>query len=168
MSNASYIIIKGDGDKVKKQGFRAFYGSEDKGSAKPSFCYPKLKEELKEDIKHLESAMKSGLIAETRRLTTQIEIKQKKERLDKINAQEADAHQLFKENKDACMKRRQELAEEIANRLPTYKDVERHRVNPHRVAREEKQGGFGKVKLEYQVLSHLADEDSNTKFLQKD
>lgn len=170
MANAGYILIKSatEGDKAKKEGFRAFYGPLDKGSSKPSFCYPAQKEALREEIRGMENAIKDGFVAETRVLKVKADLKQKKERLDKINSQEADAFKLFKENKDACMKRRGELAETIAQGIPTSRDVEKRRVNPHRVAETEKKKGLGKLKLEYQVLSHLAEEESNTKFLQKD
>jgi len=169
MANASYIIIKsGEGDKVQKSGYKSFYGPLDKGSAKPSFCYPRQKESLKEDIKSMEKSLKDGYVAETRVLKVKNDLKMKKERLDKINAQESDAIKLFKENKDACIKRREELKEMIADGMPTAKDVSKKRVNPHKQFENEKTKGFGKLKTEYQILSHLADEETNTKFLQRD
>ena len=167
-STASYIFIKGatEGDKVKKEGFRAFYGPLDKGSAKPSFCYPTQKDSLREEIKGMEKNL--SFVAETRIAGVKQELKRMKARLDEINSQESNAIKLFKENKDACMKRREELAEIIAQGMPTSRDVEKRRVNPHRVAETEKKKGLGKLKLEYQVLSHLAEEEANTKFLQKE
>ena len=168
MASPGYIIIKGDGDKVQKSGIKSFYGPLDKGSAKPSFCYPAQKEALQEEIKSMEKALKDGYVAETRVLKVKQDLRIKKERLDKINSQEADASKLFKDNKDACMKRRDELKEIIAQGLPTTKDKEKKRVNPHRLYEDEKKKGLGKLKTEFQILSHLAGEESNTKFLQKD
>lgn len=169
-SSAGYILIKGsgEGDKVQKTGINAFYGPLDKGSAKPSFCYPKQKESLEEEIKGMKKSLKDGYVAETRILKVKNDLRMKEERLDKIKSQESDAVKLFKENKDACMKRRDELKEIIAAGLPTSKDVEKKRVNPHKLFENEKKKGFGKLKTEYQILSHLADEESNTRFLQKD
>jgi hypothetical protein len=169
-STAGYIIIKGsgDGDKVKKEGYKAFYGPHDKGSAKPSFCYPQQKEALREEIKGMEKALSDGFVAETRVLKVKSDLRMKKERLDQINAQEADAKKIFKENKDVCIARRNELADTISAAMPTTKDVEKRRVNPHRVLANEKIKGLGKLKTEFQILSHLAEEESNTRFLQKD
>ena len=116
----------------------------------------------------MEKALNDGYVAPTRVLKVKQDIKMKKERLDGINSQEADAVKLFKANKDACMQRRDELKEIIAQGLPTMKDVEKKRVSPHRIAKDEKEKGFGKLKTEYQILSHLADEEANTKFLQRD
>ncbi|HHT9145867.1 MAG TPA: hypothetical protein ACFYD4_09345 [Candidatus Wunengus sp. YC61] len=171
MANEGYIIVKkglAEGDKIKKEGFRAFYGPHDKGSAKPSFCYPKQKETLKEDIKGLEKSLSDGAVASTRVLKVKNDLQMRKNRLNEINAQEADAVKLFKENKDSCMQRRTDLADLIAGGMPSMKDVEKRRVNPHRIYEDEKKKGLGKLKLEYQVLSHLADEEANTRFLQRD
>jgi hypothetical protein len=170
MANASYIIGKSSAEGLKdsKTGFRSFYGPLDKGSAKPSFCYPAQKEALREEIRSMEKAVSDGFVAETRILKVKADLKMKKDRLDKINAQESDAMKLYKENKDACMKRREEIQAMISDAMPTEKDVQRRRVNPHRVLEMEKKKGLGKLKLEYQVLSHLAEEESNTKFLQKE
>ena len=169
VSTASYIIVKSEGsDKVQKSGIKSFYGSLDKGSAKPSFCYPAQKDALREEIKSMEKSLNDGYVAETRVLKVKQDLKMKKARLDKINSQEADASKLFKDNKDACMKRRDELAEMIAQGLPTTKDKEKKRVNPRRLYEDEKKKGLGKLKTEFQILSHLADEESNTAFLVRD
>lgn len=167
MAHAGYIIIKGD-DKAKAKDYRSFYGPQDKGSAKPSFCYPQQKKALEEDIKGMERSLKDGYVAETRVLKVKQELRTKKERLDAINQQESDAKKLFKENKDACMQRRNDLAETISAAMPTANDVAKRRVNPHRIAEMEKNKGLGKMKTEFQILSHLAEEESNTRFLQRD
>uniref|UniRef100_A0A6M3KVL9 Uncharacterized protein n=1 Tax=viral metagenome TaxID=1070528 RepID=A0A6M3KVL9_9ZZZZ len=169
-ANSGYIIIKGatDGDKVKKEGIKSFYGPLDKGSAKPSFCYPVQKEALREEVRQMEKSLNDGYVAPTRVLKVKQDLKVRKERLDKLNEQEANANKLFKDNKDACMKRRDELKEIISQGLPTTKDVEKRRVNPRRLFEQEKKKGFGELKKEFQILSHLADEEANTKFLQRD
>lgn len=169
-STAAYIVIKGsgEGDKVQKTGYKAFYGPMDKGSSKPSFCYPAQKEALKEEITSMEKAIKDGYVAETRIMKIKSDLRIKRDRLDKINAQEADAMKLFKENKDAIMKRREDLAVDIAQGMPSFKDIEKRRYNSHKIAENEKKKGLGKLKLEYQILSHLAEEESNTRFLQRD
>lgn len=170
-ANSGYIIVKGggaDNQKEKPQGIRAFYGPLDKGSAKPSFCYPAQKEALREEIRWMEKELKDGNVSETRVLKVKADLKQKQTRYDKICEQEADANKLFKENKDSCIKRRDELKEIISAGMPSIKDVEKKRVNPHKIVEDEKKKGLGKIKTEYQILSHLADAESNTKFLQRD
>jgi hypothetical protein len=173
MAHAGYIIIKGGGAdseqaRNKPRGYRAFYGPLDKGSAKPSFCYPDMKRALQEEISGMEKSLKDGYVAETRVMKVKEDLRKKRERLSGILEQEENAHKLFKENKDACMKRRDEIAPLIAAGLPSAKDVEKGRVNPHRILADEKAKGLGELKREYQVLSHLAGEESNTSFLQRD
>lgn len=158
------IIVKGG----KKSSYRDFYGPLDKGSAKPSFCYPRMKESLKEEIRAMEQTLDSGHIGKDKEMQYRATLKTKRDRLSAIDAQDAKAKELFSENKDAWMKRRDELAEEIAERLPTEKQVQKGRANPHRIYEAEKSGGFGEKKLEYQVISHLAEEESNTAHLQKE
>jgi hypothetical protein len=168
-SNAGYIIIKkGEGDKHEKGGIQSFFGPLDKGSSKPSFCYPNLKDNLKEEIRSMERSLKDGYVAETRVLKVKNDLRIKKERLDKLDEQESNAKKLFRENKDACMKRRDELKEIISEALPTSKDVEKRRYNAKKIFEAEKTKGLGNLKKEYQILSHLAEEESNTRFLQKD
>ena len=60
-SSAGYIIIK-NGEKSRRATYREFYGSLDKGAAKPTFCYPKRIETLKEDIAKVERALEFGQI----------------------------------------------------------------------------------------------------------
>lgn len=176
MANAGYIIVKSgnnDGDKPKPRGVEAFYGPLDKGSAKPSFCYPKQRQALKSDIDSIEKALKDGYVAPTRIIKTKIDLQSKKKRLDEIDQQEHEAKKLFKANMDSCMKRRDELAGIIAEAMPSVKDVDKKRVNSQRVYDIEKKGlkgarPLGELKREYQILSCLAEEESNTKFLQKD
>jgi hypothetical protein len=168
MANAGYIVVKQSGDeKGRRVSYRDFYGPLDKGSAKPSFCYPKRKEALKEDISKMERVLESGHIAKDHEMDAKLTLKQKKERLKAIDAQEGEAAKLFKEHKDDWMKRRGELAEEIRMSMPTETDVKKRRVNPHKVLRNEKTGLEDKKK-EFIVLSRLAGEDSNVSFLQRD
>jgi hypothetical protein len=166
MANQGYIIIK-DGDKSKRATYRDFYGPLDKGSAKPSFCYPKKKENLKEEISKIKSVLDNGYVSKERVMEMKIKMKEKKERLDKINEQEKEAKKLFEENKDAWMKRREVIGEEIKENTPTKKDVRERRVSPHLVLRKEKTGLEDK-KREYIVISRLAGEESNVSFLQKE
>lgn len=178
MSNAhaGYIIVRGggaDNQKEKPRGVNAFFGPLDKGSAKPSFCYPKQREALAEEVRGMEKSLADGYVAPTRVMTVKADLRLKKKRLDEIDQQEHEARKLFKENKDACMKRHAELREIIGEVLPRAKDVEKRRVNPQRIHDMEKKGvkgmaPLGKLKTEFQILSHLAEEEPNTKFLQKD
>lgn len=166
MGSAGYIIIK-DGEKGRRASYRDFYGPLDKGSAKPSFCYPKRKESLKEEVEKLERVLALGHIAREHEMEAKVTLKTKKDRLKDIDAQEGDAKKLFNDNKDQWMKRRAELAEEIRETMPALSDTKKRRVNPHKVIQREK-SGFEDKKKEYIVLSRLAGEESNISYLQKD
>jgi len=164
--NQGYIIIK-DGEKNRRSTYRDFFGPLDKGSAKPSFCYPKRKEALKEEVAKMERVLDSGHIAKEHEMEARVTLKTKKDRLKEIESQEGAAAKLFKENKDSWLKRRDELKTEISESMPRETDVKRRRVNPHKVLKMEKEGLEDKKK-EFIVLSRLAGEDSNLSFLQKE
>jgi len=166
-ANSGYIIVKSEG-KDKKMTYKDFYGPLDKGSARPSFCYPKHKEALQDEVKSMEYALASGYVTPDKKLTLEIDMKKRKERLDKIGEQEMNAKRLFKEHKDKWMERRTALAEEIAARTPTRSEKAKRVVNPHRILQEEKQKGLQEKKTEYIVLSRLAEEESNIGFLTRD
>ncbi len=167
-ANSGYIIIKDKDNRDCKKNYKElFFGPLDKGSAKPSFCYPLRKEALKEDIKKMERALESGYVPKDREMESRVNLKTKKDRLDAINSQEAEAKKLFRENKDAFIKRRTELAEEIRAAMPSRTDVRKRIVNPHSVLKKEK-SGLEEKKREFVVLSRLAEEESNLTFLQRD
>lgn len=165
-ANSGYIVVK-DGDKNRRMTYREFYGPLDKGSAKPSFCYPKRKEALKEDVEKMERVLDSGHVSKEHEMETRVTLKTKKDRLKAIDAQEAEAQKKFKDNKDAWMKRREELAAEISESMPKAVDIKKKRVNPFKVHQMEK-AGLEDKKREYIVLSRLAGEDSNVGYLQKE
>lgn len=168
MANEGYIFVPSKSGKSEvATSYRAFYGPLDKGSAKPSFCYPRRKEALVEEVEKMQKAIDNGYIAKEREMESKIQLRTKKKRLDDINAQEASAKKLFEENKDAWMKRRSELAEEISAATPTLKDVQKRRVNPFTTLKKEKTG-LEEKKREFIVLSRLAGEESNISFLQKE
>jgi len=167
MGNAGYIIVKNSEGAGRKATYRDFYGPLDKGSAKPSFCYPKRKESLQEEVEKMQKSLDNGYIAKDREMEAKVQLRTKKKRLDEINAQESDAKKLFNEHKDQWMKRRADIATEISDATPTQTDTKKKRVNPHKVLAMEKSGLEDK-KREYIVLSRLAGEESNTAFLQKE
>ena len=166
MANAGYIIIK-DGDKGRRATYREFYGSLDKGAARPTFCYPKRINDLKETIEKTERALEFGQIPKDREMETKVDLRKKQQRLDKINEEGSAARQLFNENKDNWLKRRDTLKEEISASIPTREEVKKKRVNPFTTLQNEKSGLEDKKK-EFIVLSRLAGEESNVSFLQKD
>jgi len=166
MANAGYILIK-DGDKNKRCDYRAFYGPLDKGSAKPSFCYPTRKQDMKEEIDKMERAIGSGYIQKEREMEAKRKLNEKKKRLEGINEQEAAAKKLFNDNKDAWLKRREALAEELRDSMPSRDAVRKKIVNPFSVLKKEK-GGLEDKKREFIVLSRLAEEESNITYLQRD
>jgi chromosome segregation ATPase len=165
-STAGYIIVK-NGDKSRRSTYREFYGSLDKGAAKPAFCYPKRIETLKEDIAKTERALEFGQIPKDREMETKVELRKKQERLDKIGEEGSAARKLFEENKDNWMKRRESLKEEISESIPSREAVQKRIVNPHTTLQKEK-GGLEDKKKEFIILSRLAGEESNVSFLQRD
>ena len=164
MANAGHIIVK---DSDKSLNYKKFYGPLDKGAARPSFCYPKRKEELAEEGKSMEKAMASGYVTPDKKMALEIDMNKRKERLDKLNEQEDNARKVFEADKDAWMDRRKELAKEITAETPTRDDVAKRKVNPHRTLQKEK-GGLQEKKTEYIVISRLAGEESNVSYLKKD
>jgi hypothetical protein len=165
MANAGHIFVKNGVE--RPYNYRDFYGPMDKGSAKPSFCYPKRKEALEDEVSKTEKALENGYIAKEREMEARITLKTKKKRLDDINTQESDAKKIFAENPDFFIKRRAELAKDIRSAMPTRNDVSKRRVNPFKVLQTEK-SGLEEKKREFVILSRLAGEDSNTSFLQRD
>jgi hypothetical protein len=166
MGTAGYIIIK-DGDKGKRATYRDFYGPLDKGSAKPSFCYPKRKEALEEEVQAMKKSLDGGYVSSEKIMEYKAKMRTKSDRLDKINEQESAARKMFEENKDNWLKRRGTLAEEITAATPSRNDVSKRRVNPFTTLKKEKSGLVEK-KREFVVLSRLAGEESNISFLQRD
>jgi hypothetical protein len=170
MANEGYIIIKSktDGRVNEKVSYKKFYGPLDKGSAKPSFCYPRAKSALKEEIESMGRALERGYIDKEREMSVRAELKTKENKLRDLNSQEAEATKMFKENEDAWVKRHSDLAEDIRSTMPSATDVAKKRANPYRILQNEKEKGLDEKKREYQVLSHLMGVESNTGFLQKD
>jgi hypothetical protein len=158
------IIIKG---KEKPYNYRDFYGPLDKGAAKPSFCYPSRKQDLKEEIEKGQKVLDSGYISKDKEMEFRVALTAKKKRMDEIESQEGKAKELFTENKDTLMKRRDDLKDEIKKAMPSRESVKRRLVNPHTTLKMEK-GGLEDKKREFVILSRLADEESNIGFLQKE
>lgn len=167
MANAGFIVVKNSDGTGHHKTYRDFYGPHDKGSAKPSFCYPSRKRDLVEEVDKTEKAIANGYISPERIMEAKVNLKTKKTRLEGINQQEADARKLFEANKDAWMKRREALATEISESMPTLNDTKKRRVNPFTTLKKEKSGLEDK-KREFIVLSRLAGEESNIQFLQRE
>lgn len=166
MAYSGFIIVK-DGEKSRRATFRDFYGPLDKGAARPSFCYPKRKLDLKETIDSMKRALDSGEVAPDRVMSLKMELKKREEHFDKLNEQESASRKMFEENKDKWLERRTKLAEEISAEMPSREDRKKRMVNPHRVLQKEK-SGLQEKKTEYIVLSRLAGEESNISYLQRD
>ena len=166
MAHEGYIMVK-NGEKSRRATYRDFYGELDKGAAKPSFCYPGRKTELEDEIGSMKRAIENGHVSPDKKMSVEVDLRKREERLDKLNGQESAARTLFNENKDKWLERRTTLAEEIAEATPTRADKKKGIVNPHRVLMAEK-GGLQDKKTEFIVLSRLAGEESNVGFLQKD
>ena len=147
---------------------KAFFDPKlDKGASKPVFCYPKRKQDLEEEVAKMEKTLDGGNINKEHEMTYRLRHKERKERLDAIHEAEDNAHKNFDQDKDYWVKRREDLKEEIRNTMPTRADIQKRRVNPHKIIKTEK-SGFEEKKKEFIVISRLMDEDSNISFLQRD
>jgi hypothetical protein len=153
--------------RVYPKDYRIFYGPEDKGAAKPAFCYPQRIETLKEEVRSMQRALDMGYVASDRRTGFEARLKRCKNRVDAINENTERVQKIIDNDKDYWVKRRKDLAKEIRNALPSRKDVKERRVNPFRVAKMEKEG-LGAMKKEYIIVSRALGEESNTSFLQRD
>jgi len=153
--------------RVHPRDYKIFWGKDDKGAAKPAFCYERRCQELKEEVDKMEKNLAMGYISAERKMAYEQRLRQRKERLDSIMANTERAKKIVEKDKDWWAKRRDELAKDISDSMPSRKDVQKRRVNPHRIAKMEK-GGLGQKKLEYVVISRLLGEESNTSFLQRD
>ena len=153
--------------RVHPEDYKMFWGPEDKGAAKPAFCYPQRIETLEEEVRSMERTLEMGTIAGNRKPGYQARLKTRKDRLDAINENKERVQNIIAKDPDHWVKRRKQLEREIKSSLPSRKDVEKRRVNPYKVAKMEK-GGLGAMKNEYIVISRALGEESNTSFLQRD
>ena len=175
MANEGHIIIKkgkggrkGNRNVGNPMGMRQFFMPVDKGSARPAFCYPKKKEYMEEEVRTMERNLESGNVAPERRMEYKMKLGQLSERLDLVKESCENAEKIVAKDPDAWKKRRDELAKEISDGMPTRDDVRKRRVNPHANLRREKQEGLEAKKNEYRIISRALGEESNVGFLQKD
>lgn len=153
--------------RVHPKDYRVFFGPLDKGAAKPAFCYPERTRILSEEVRSMERNLNMGYISPERKMAYEDRLKQRKDRLDGINANTEKVQNIVNGDKDYWDKRRKELGKEIRGAMPSRKDVEKRRVNPYRVNKMEKEG-LGEKKREYIVISRALNEESNVSFLQRD
>lgn len=176
MANEGHIFIKrGEGKQnIRKQFFRPIDGK----SARPVFCYPRRTENLREEVRGMERSLESGYVTSERKMMYELKLKERKKKLNAIEASFGNAAQVIKEDPDAWIARRDELATAIEDQTPTRKDVELRRVNPHAVLRREKTIEKGsmpleEIKREYTIISRAfqaagEEMESNHSFLQKE
>jgi len=153
--------------RVHPRDYQVFFGPLDKGAAKPAFCYPDRTEILEDEIRKMERALDMDFVSPERKMAFESKLKMRKTRLEGIREGAEKAQKIVAEDPDYWAKRRKELGRDIRNAMPSRKDVEKRRVNPHRVAKMEKEG-LGEKKREYIIISRALGEESNTSFLQKD
>ena len=169
--------------KTRAKSYKDFYGRHDKGSPYPAFCKPQLIEEAEAEVHRLKRQLDEGIVKPEAMAMHKAELRKKSERLSEIKADRTNARKAFEENKDEFMKRREAIAEIISSARPSVRQVEKRRVdsrrqlaielgtNPNICPKDPDTGkpvGLKELAKEYQVLSHLADEESNVGFLQKD
>jgi hypothetical protein len=180
MANAGHIIIKKDKETKRegRYGMGQFFKPVDKGGSKPAFCYPRRSKGLEEELSQMERNIKDDRVDPERRMAYEAKAKQLRERVDEIDASFKGAKDIIDKDPDAWKTRRENIAGEISDRMPSRDDVHKRRVNPHAVLRQDKDGGSGKrpleeLKREYTIISRAFQargdfEEANHSFLQKD
>jgi len=172
-ANAGHIIVKGSSRKGNVGGdnprsIHRFFTAIDKGSARPAFCYPKKKEYFEEEVRRMEKTLASNMVHPERRMAYEHQLNEHKKRLDEIHESFDNAQKIVAEDPDGWAKRREELAEQIKEGVPSRKDVKERRVNPFANLRREKVEGLEDIKNEYRIISRAMGEESNVGFLQKE
>jgi hypothetical protein len=180
MANAGHIIIKKDKETKRegRYGMGQFFNPVDKGSAKPAFCYPRRTAGLREELSQMERVLKEGQVDPERKMAFELKAKQISDRMEEIDDSFKNAKDIIDKDPDAWKTRRDNIAGEISDRMPTRDDVHKRRVNPHAVLRQDKEGGSGnrpleELKREYTIISRAFQargdfEEANHSFLQKD
>ena len=163
----------------KARSAKDFFREHDRGAAKPAFCYPRNVEDMREEIKKIETLIKDNNVMPTRRRTLEAQLQQKKDRISLIDKQTKEVKKDINEDQDYWDKRRNTLAEKIRDNTPSRRDIKEKRVSAWTVNKLEK-GAKGKLdidgekmtieqaKNEYQIISRAMDEESNIGFLQRD
>ena len=158
--------------RVHPEDYKMFWGPEDKGAAKPAFCYPQRVEALEDEVRSMERSLEMGYITAERKMTYAARLEKAKGRLDAINENTERVQNIIAQDPDRWNKRRKELAQDIKRGTPSRSDVKKRHVNPFTVAKIEKgvggKPGLGALKREYIVISRALGEESNTSFLQRD
>ena len=147
--------------------YRTWWGEVDKGAAKPAFCYPQRVDNLREEVRSMERNLERGYVSAERKMAYESRMKERKERLEKIEANTKRVKQTIGKDKDYWANRRKELGEKIRSAMPSRSDVRKRRVNPYKIAKMEKEG-LGEMKKEYIVISRALGEESNIAFLERD
>lgn len=175
MAHEGNIIIKGDkkgGPRTNPRNIRQFFTAVDKGSSRPAFCLPRHFAAFKETADQMKRALDMGYITPDRKMAFEEKYRQHQERLAELKHNKENAAYIIKEDPDAWAKRREELATEISESMPTATDSRKKRVNPFRNLKKEKDGLEAK-KQEYIIISRAMqaagyDVDSNISLLEKD
>lgn len=176
MPNEGYIMVKKGKEKPSEgknpMSVNQFFTRVDKGSSRPAFCLPRHFESFKEENDQMERALDEGHITPDRKLDFERKFKVHSERLEELKHNKANAKNIITENLDSWVKRRNALAKEISNSMPSATDVAKKRVNPFSNLKKEK-GGLEAKKQEYIIISKAMqaaghDVDSNISFLEKD
>jgi hypothetical protein len=154
-------------DPENEKDYRNWWGPHDKGAAKPAFCYQRRVDNLREEVRSMERNLDMGYVSAERKMAYETRLKERKTRLDSIDAETSRVRKSLGKNKDYWVERRKELGEQIASAMPSRNDVEKRRVNPYKVAKMEKEG-LGDMKKEYIVISRALGEESNISFLERD
>ena len=177
-AHAGHIIVKGDkkgeapSQRRSPMNTRRFFTQVDKGSSRPAFCLPRHMDAFKETTEQMERALEGGHITADRRMDFEAKLKQHQNRLAELQANKQNAANIINEDPDAWHKRRNELAEEIRDAMPSRTDNVKKRVNPFSNLKREKSGLEAK-KQEYIIISKAMqaaghEVESNVSFLEKD
>lgn len=155
-------------EKKDPKDIKRFYSDVDKGSDKPAFCKPQHKKLFEEETAGLKKSLDLGLIAPHRVMAQQQNLRTRQAREDKLNESETRAVKIIAEDPDGWAQKRDNLAEEIRQGMPSRKEVKDRTINPFMNLRREKQGGLQALKKEYIIISRAMGESANVSYLQRD
>ncbi len=159
------IIVKNK-EKAREMGYKAFFGSVSKGSARPAFCNPGGIMRLQETVADMARNLEQGNVAPHQREQYKIALKKHEDRLTAINDEKTEAEKIYKADTEYWDKQVDQLEKEIKATTPSRKEIKDRMVNPHTILRTE-QEGLKEKKLAYQIIQGVRGGDSNISYLQR-
>ena len=147
-------------------GHKAFIGEVSKGSARPAFCNPGGINKMAEVVSDMRRNLAEGNVDSSQREQYKMNLRKHEERLSEIQSEKDNAKKLYAEDQEYYDKRVEQLKKDIRAAVPSKTEIKDKMINPHTVLKNEL-AGLRDKKLEYQVLQHIREDDSNISYLQR-